>query len=153
MRRSLVLLLSAATLMFLNISVTARAQSNPPPPNYKSSPPPCQAVTPSPVRAITEILRNIKVAAESKRTRDRRISKHPQSREEYDSEVSGGGLRVLESRGEQPRSKQNCPRAPSKSAGCERIVDRDDVAVTRHGQCFEAESWGTRFQASAGSGP
>src|SRR5215472_7402618 len=50
MRRSLVLLLSAATLIFLNISVTARSQSNPPPPNYKSSPPPCQAVTPSPVR-------------------------------------------------------------------------------------------------------
>jgi len=50
MRRSLVLLLSAATLIFLSISVIARAQSNPPPPNYKSSPPPCQAVTPSPVR-------------------------------------------------------------------------------------------------------
>jgi len=50
MRRSLVLLLSAATLIFLNISVTAWAQSNPPPSNYKSSPPPCQAVTPSPVR-------------------------------------------------------------------------------------------------------
>src|SRR5262249_665508 len=53
-------------------------------------------------------------------------------------EVSGGGLRVPESRGEQPQSKQNSRRAPSKSAGCGRIVDRDDVAVTRHGQCFEA---------------
>jgi hypothetical protein len=49
MRRSRVLLLSAATLIFLNISVTARAQYNPRPPNYKSSPPPCQAVTPGPL--------------------------------------------------------------------------------------------------------
>jgi len=47
MLRSRILLLSAVTLTFLNISVAARAQ-------YSSSqgysPPPCQAVTPSPVR-------------------------------------------------------------------------------------------------------
>src|SRR5215467_2972760 len=41
-------------------------------------------------RATTEILSNVRVAAESKRTRDRRISKHLQSREEYDSKLAVG---------------------------------------------------------------
>ena len=49
MPRVRVLLLSAATLTFLNISVVAHAQYYPPPPpGYGYSPPPCQAVTPGP---------------------------------------------------------------------------------------------------------
>ena len=47
MPRSRILLLSAATLTLLNISVVARAQY---PSNQGYYPPPCQAVTPSPVR-------------------------------------------------------------------------------------------------------
>ena len=45
MPRSRTLLLSAATLTFLNISLAAQAQYRP---GYY--PPPCQAVTPGPVR-------------------------------------------------------------------------------------------------------
>ena len=47
MPQSRILLLSAATLTLLNISVVARAQY---PSNQGYYPPPCQAVTPSPVR-------------------------------------------------------------------------------------------------------
>src|SRR5438552_2748806 len=45
-----ILLLSAATLAFINISEVAHAQYYAPPPNYGYSPPPCQAVTPGPLQ-------------------------------------------------------------------------------------------------------
>jgi hypothetical protein len=48
MPRLRILLLSAATLTFINIPVVAYAQYYPPPPSYGYSPPPCQVVTPGP---------------------------------------------------------------------------------------------------------
>ena len=45
-----ILLLSAATLTFINISEVAHAQYYAPPPNYGYSRPPCQAVTPGPLQ-------------------------------------------------------------------------------------------------------
>jgi len=89
-------------------------------------------------QAVTEILRNIKVAAESKRTRDRRISKHLQSPEEYDSKLAAAIFEFQSHKASNCDPSKNCPRAASKSAGFGRIVDWDDVAVTRHGQCFAA---------------
>jgi len=47
MLRSCTLLLTGATLTFLNISMVAHAQY---PPSQGYYPPPCQAVTPGPVR-------------------------------------------------------------------------------------------------------
>jgi hypothetical protein len=44
------LLLSAATLTFINIPVIANAQYYAPPPGYGYSRPPCQAVTPGPLQ-------------------------------------------------------------------------------------------------------
>ena len=90
-------------------------------------------------RAVTEMLTNIKVAAESKRMRDRRISKHLQSREEYDSKLAAA---VFEFQSHEASNRDPSKTVPgpllNRPVGG-RIVDRDDVAVTRHGQCFEAE--------------
>ena len=81
-------------------------------------------------RAVTEILRNIKVAAESKRTRDRCISKHLQSREEYDSKLAAAVFEF--------QSHEASTRDPSKTVpgpllnrpAAGESSDRDDVAVT-----------------------
>ena len=73
-------------------------------------------------RAVTEISTNIKVAAESKRTRDRCISKHLQSREEYDSKLAAAVFEFQSHEASNRDPSKNCPRAASKSAGCGRIA-------------------------------
>ena len=81
-------------------------------------------------RAVTEISTNIKVAAESKRTRDRLISKHLQSREGYDSKLAAAVFEF--------QSHEASTRDPSKTVpgpllnrpAAGESSDRDDVAVT-----------------------
>ena len=80
-------------------------------------------------RAVTEMLTNIKVAAESKRMRDRRISKHLQSREEYDSKLAAA---VFEFQSHEASSRDLSKTVPgpllNRPAASE-SPDRNDVAV------------------------
>jgi len=94
-------------------------------------------------QAVTEILRNIKVAAESKRTKHRRISKHLQSREEYDSKLAAAVFEFQSHKASNRDPSKNCPRAASKSAGCGRIAyfSLKTLPMTGYGDIVAKNRW------------
>jgi hypothetical protein len=82
-------------------------------------------------QAVTEILRNIKVAAESKRTRDRCISKHLQSREGYDSKLAA---EVFEFQSDEATDRDPTKTVPGQLLNwpaADESPDRNGVAVPR----------------------
>ena len=94
-------------------------------------------------RAVTEILRNIKVAAESKRTRDRRIFKHLQSREEYDSKLAAVVFEFQshEASNRDPSKTVPGPRLNRPAAGESRISASKTLPMTGYGDIIAKNRW------------
>src|SRR5215831_1266746 len=82
--------------------------------------------------------------------RDRRISKHLQSREEYDSKLAAAVFE-FESHEASNRDPSKTVPGPLLNRPAAGESSTGTVAVTRHGQCFEAEYNHIRdFPAAAG---